>query len=86
MAKLLWSRRGSRNRSIREEDGLATYQAGSVMVDTEEVIPIDKRGGYMWDQAMWIRNESNKLLFVNDKLKLFVATCLQYNLYPHIVK
>jgi len=30
VAKLLWSRRGSRNRSIREEDGLATYQAGSV--------------------------------------------------------
>jgi len=52
VAKLLWSRRGSRNRSIREEDGLATYQAGSVMVDTEEVIPIDKGGGYMWDQAV----------------------------------
>ena len=53
-----------------------------LMVDTEEVIPIDsKGGGYMWDRQLW-RNESNKLLFVNNKLKLFVATCLQYNSLP----
>jgi len=53
VAKLLWSRRGSRNRSIRrEEDGLATYQVDQLMVDTEEVIPIDKGGGYKWDQAV----------------------------------
>ena len=61
---------------------MATYQAGSVDGGHRGSDSIDsKGGGYMWDRQLW-RNESNKLLFVNDKLKLFVATCLQYNSLP----